>query len=73
MSRGGTNNHRNMVLSCAQCNKIKGRTLLKSKKRKFYRDRLQAKDQEARAVYNEKGVDLDYKAELGAFYRNNFD
>lgn len=75
MGRGGTNSKRNMVLSCAKCNKEKGSKLLNTKVRKRLRARLMAKVTEDRSAYKRARhttqSELDYQAELAAWYRQN--
>lgn len=40
MSKGGTNNYRNLVLSCSNCNRLKGSQLLTKKERHLLRRSL---------------------------------
>jgi len=73
MSRGGTNNKKNMVLSCSKCNKDKGSKMLKKTLRKKLRTNLM---KQVRVDSMEYSFNRKYQAmldtELGEFYRNNF-
>lgn len=53
MSKGGTNKYKNLVLSCAPCNKEKGSKMLPAKRRKILRRELKAQIKSDSIKYRE--------------------